>query len=428
MIPNMASLTPPGYRPRLIEGRMDLLMESFGAVCVEGPRWSGKTWMSLRYARSQVNISELSDVQKIALASNPHSVLKGDTPRLVDEWQDEPRLWDAVKTEVDSSPGKGRFILTGSSSPEKKHMHHSGVGRIGVVRMRPMSLYESGDSDGAVSLKGMFDGAPVVNDPHDVTLDDIACLMVRGGWPGLIGAKAESAEEVNRDYVRRTVLDAASIDGKRRDSRKMGMLMRSLARNESTTASNETILNDMQEYDDSSLSAPSLALYRDALERLFLVDDQPAFSSNVRAADRVGKSSKRHLVDPSLPIAALGLGKDRLLDDPRTYGLMFESLCVRDLKIYAESLGGSVFHYRDATGREADAIVEMPDGRWGAFEVKTRLNKSEEGAKSLKRMADYVESKGWRKPEFLCVLCGESPVAFTRPDGVHVVPVTSLKD
>ncbi len=424
----MASLTPSGYRPRLIEGRMDLLMESFGAVCVEGPRWCGKTWTSLRYAKSQVNVSELSDVQRAALASDPRSILKGDSPRLVDEWQEDPRLWDAVKTEVDSSREKGRFILTGSSAPEKKHMHHSGVGRIGALRMRPMSLYESGDSVGTVSLKGMFDGSPVADEPREATLDGIACLMVRGGWPGLIGSGIESAEIVNRDYVRRTVLDAAAIDGKRRDSRKMGMLMRSLARNESTTASNETIMADMQEFDDSSLSAPSLALYRDALERLFLADDLPAFSSNVRAADRVGKSPKRHLVDPSIPIAALGLGKDRLLDDPRTYGLMFESLCVRDLKVYAESLGGTVFHYRDATGREADAVVEMPDGRWGAFEVKTRLNKSEEGAKSLKRLAKHAESRGWKAPEFLCVLCGESPIAFTRPDGVHVVPITSLKN
>ena len=423
-------LTPEGYMPRIADAKVERMLGTFGAVCVEGPRWCGKTWTAMNHAVSAINVSAgaLSMGERAAMEADPSFALRGETPRLIDEWQDWPSLWDRTKIEVDRSRESGRFILTGSSTPATKGVSHSGIGRIGTVRMHPMSLFESGDSTGEVSVARLFEGGAASSEPCDVDLGAMAGLMARGGWPYLVGKDAESVATANADYVSKTAADACKLDGttRGRSVRKMEMLIRSLARNESTIATDVTLLEDIAEYDDESVSVPTLASYSDALGRLFFTEDQPSFATSIRSPNRVGKSPKRRLADPSLAMAALGLTPEKLLDDPRTYGFMFESLCARDLGIYAEAHGGRLFHYRDERGREVDAVVEMPDGRWGAFEIKTRFNKTDEAAEGLKNVKRYFESRGWPGPSFMCVVCAVAPCAFTRQDGVHVVPVTAL--
>ncbi|MDO5862036.1 MAG: DUF4143 domain-containing protein [Thermoplasmata archaeon] len=424
------TLTPEGYMPRLIDEQMEKYMRTFGAVCVEGPMWCGKTWMARNHVNSEINISDerLNLAMSAALEEDPRISFKGESPRLIDEWQLIPRIWDGIRNEVDRSRESGRFVLSGSSTPLKDRKAHSGAGRIGSLRMHTMSLLESKDSTGEVSLSGMFDKKEIGSEPVDMTLEDMAYLMIRGGWPYLIGASEETAVLANLDYIDKTVKNACRLDdATRRDAGKMEMLIKSLGRNESTVASGATILSDIEEYEDDTVSEPTMISYTDILKRMFVIENQPSFASSIRDPDRVGKSPKRRLADPSMAIAAMRMGPERLLGDPRTYGLMFESLCARDLRIYAETIGGSLFHYRDNNGREVDAVVELPDGRWGAFEIKTRSNKTDEAAESLKKVAKYFENQDWTPPTFLCVICATAPAAYTRQDGVHVVPITTLK-
>ena len=425
------TLTKPGYRPRLVDDRVELMLRTFGAVCIEGPKYSGKTWTSLNHANSASMLgSAEGNFETRRLAEiDPSLVLEGDRPHLVDEWQDVPAIWDAVRDRVDDSTEKGRFILTGSSTPKTKGIHHSGNGRIGDIRMDTMSLFESGDSEGNVSLASLFDG----------TFRNVACgqpslrrlvdLTVRGGWPGAMGLEPESALEFNRTYVRNiSDRDVKRMDDKERDIHKVGMLIRSLARNESTVAGVSTIRRDMKDEDDESITAPTVTDYLETLDRLFLIRDQPAFDPNHRSSKRVGKSAKRHLADPALAVAALGMTGEMLMRDLRTFGFMFEALCERDLRIYAERRGGRLMHYRDADGREIDGVVEAADGRWGAFEMKLGTNQIDEAAESLLRCSEHFARNEASAPEFLCVVCGMSSAAYRRPDGVYVVPLTALRD
>ena len=340
-----------------------------------------------------------------------------------------PVIWDAVRFSVDRSREKGQYLLTGSSTPKRKGVMHSGVGRVGILPMRPMSLFESGDSSGAVSLGSLF-GAPLSAVPTgEVSLQRIAELVVRGGWPDSLDATLDAAHELTRSYLDLTVEDDASrIDGVRRDPHKLRLLLRSLARNESTLAKNSALQRDMLELDDETLAPDTVTDYLAVLRRLFIVWEQGAYNPNLRSSVRVGKKPKRHLADPSLSAAALGVGASDLIGDLNTFGFLFEALCERDLAVYSQALGGTLLHYRDAQNREIDAVVELPGGAWGAFEIKLGANQIDEAAEHLLAMKSLMERDATaRPPVVLAVICGMSSAAYTRPDGVMVVPPTALR-
>ncbi len=419
------------YRPRVIDGTVEKYLEVFGAICIEGPKWCGKTWTSSYHSNSEFLIGDPSNnFQNRTLAEISSSIiLEGATPRLIDEWQEVPSVWDAVRYTVDQRAKKGQFILTSSSTPKRKGILHSGAGRIGKLRMRTMSLYESGESSGAVSLKALCGGKMVPALTGEVDLRDLAYYVVRGGWPGNLNASAEDASLLPQSYLD-AILDDDSqrIDGKKYDIVKMRLLLRSLARNESTTATNKKLLNDIREADNETLDGDTVATYLDVFERLFLLDNQPPFSANIRSSVRVKQAEKRHFCDPALACALLKATPDRLIGDLETFGFLFEALVERDLKIYAESFGANVFHYQDYNGREVDAVVELKDGTWCAFEIKLGANQIEKAASDLLSLKNSIAVGGGVPPAVLCVICGMSNAAYVRPDGVFVVPITALKN
>lgn len=428
----IAVLTQEGYLPRLIDVSIARALQAFGAVCVEGPKWCGKTWALLNQAESVYYVGDpAGGFQNRRLAEmEPGIALGGEEPHLVDEWQDVPSIWDAVRYEVDRSPRKGRFLLSGSSTPQRKGVMHGGTGRIGTLRMHPMSLFESGDSSGVVSMRALFDGPLRSLQTGDVSLERLCRLIVRGGWPGNLGVPEEVCGLVPASYIKQIAeQDANRVDNGHRDPYKVNLLIRSLARNESTLASNATLRRDMTQFDDDTLSDATISDYMEVLYRLFAVYDQPAFDPNMRSSIRVGKKPKRHLADPSLAAAALRATPQRLMGDLNTLGFLFEALCERDLMIYAQACGGNLFHYRDGNGREIDAVVELPDGRWGAFEIKLGANQIDAAAASLIKMRDVIDAEpNARTPAVLVVICGLSSFAYTRPDGVMVVPITALRN
>ncbi len=407
------------------------MLGTFGAVCVEGPRWCGKTWASLNQAESVTYIGDpAGNFQNRRLAElDPGLVLMGNRPHLVDEWQEVPGIWDAVRFSVDQSREKGQYLLTGSSTPKRKGVMHSGVGRIGILPMRPMSLFESGDSSGVVSLKSLFEEPLPAVSTGEVRLQRTAELVVRGGWPDSVDATLDAARELARSYLDLTVEDDVSrIDSVRRDPHKLRLLLRSLARNESTLAKNSTLQRDMLEFDDETLAPDTLTDYLAVLRRLFILWEQGAYNPNLRSSVRVGKKPKRHLADPSLSAAALGVGADDLIADLNTFGFLFEALCERDLAVYAQAFGGTLMHYRDAQNREIDAVLELPGGAWGGFEIKLGANQIDEAAGHLLAMKSLIERDATaRPPVVMAVICGMSSAAYTRPDGVVVVPPTALR-
>lgn len=414
------------YKPRIIDTNIDSLLKAFGAVCIEGPKWCGKTWTAIRHSNSQVFLGDPSGgFQNRRLAEiNPEFVLSGEYPHLVDEWQEVPSIWDAVRYKVDSLAQKGLFILTGSSTPNHKGVLHSGTGRIARISMNPMSLFESGDSTGMVSLMDLFNGTQQDMLTGKPELMHLIYLTVRGGWPASIDVPVDVAFELPKSYIDAVIQDDVyRIDGVKRDSRKMSLLLRSLARNESTTVTNKKIQNDINDYDHQTIDIDTIADYLSIFERLFILDNQLPFSPNIRSSVRVKQSEKRHFVDPSLACAVLGATSSMLFNDLQTYGFLFESLCERDLKIYAQAHGGKLFHYQDYKNNEIDAVVQLPDGRWGGFEIKLGTHQVDEAAEKLVRIVNKLDVK----PTFLCVLCGMSDASYRRPDGVYVVPITALK-
>ena len=417
--------------PRVIDKNIREYLRVFGAVCVEGPKWCGKTWTSSFHSNSRILLGDpIGNFQNRRLAEiSPALILEGEAPRLIDEWQEVPAIWDAVRHEVDRSSEKGRFILTGSATPNHKGILHSGAGRIAKLKMRPMSLFESGDSSGEVSLRLLCDGElqPVMTGEAD--LNRLVGYIVRGGWPGSIGLTTEQAALVPTEYLNAVLEDDIHrVDGVKRNARKMRLLLQSLARNESTTATNRTLKRDIQEVDDEDVDAETVKEYLDIFGRLFLTDNQPPFSSNVRSSVRVKQAEKRHFVDPSLACAWFQMSPDDLIGDLETIGFFFESLCERDLKIYAESFGASLYHYQDYRGREMDAVVALPSGEWAAFEIKLGAHQIDAAAESLLRLqADFRKDPSGKPPKVLCVLCGMTNFAYRREDGVFVVPITALK-
>ncbi len=420
------------YRPRLIDAKIKEYLQAFGAVCVEGAKWCGKTWTSAYHSNSEILIgSPDNNFQNRKLAElSPGLVLEGDTPRLIDEWQEVPPLWDAVRYEVDKRAEKGQFILTGSATPNHKGIMHSGAGRIAKIRMRPMSLFESGDSSGTVSLKSLLDGSMKQSITGEVDLKKLLELIVRGGWPGNLDVPIKQAALLPLEYLNAVIDDDTfRIDGIKRDTKKMRLLLRSLARNESTTVTNKKLKNDIKDIDDEDLNIDTVTDYLDIFKRLFLTDNQPPFSSNIRSSVRIKQAEKRHFVDPSLACALLGATPERLLGDLETAGFMFEALCERDLRIYAEANDAKLFHYQDYAGKEIDAVVEFSDGEWLAFEIKLGANQIDAAAESLIAIRDSIaKERDGVPPKALCVICGMSNAAYQRPDGVYVVPITALRD
>ena len=425
------SLTRIGYCSRLVDEQIKRYLNIFGAICIEGPKWCGKTWTALTHSNSASFLaSPENNFQNRTMAQlDPNLVLNGEPPRLLDEWQEVPALWDAVRHSVDETGDRGRYILTGSATPQLKGIIHSGTGRITKIRMRTMSLFESGDSTGKVSLRNLFSRSLKNQKTTEISLETLIKLTIRGGWPGSIGLSIDDACELPKSYIRSIVDDdIRRIDGVNRNSRKFEMLLHSLARYESTLASNNTLMKDMLEETNETINPNTFADYLDVLRRLFIIEEQPAFSPNLRSSIRIGKSSKRQFTDPSLAAAILGASSNRLLSDLHTFGLLFESLCIRDLRIYSDAIGANLYHYRDETGREIDAIIELPDGKWGAFEIKLGANQIDIAAENLLKIRKFMESdKKAVAPEILCIICGITGYAYTRDDGVMVVPINELK-
>ena len=420
------------YRPRIIDPMIQEYLSTFGAVCIEGPKWCGKTWSSSYHSRSEIYLGDPEgNFQNRALAQmSPALVLEGEKPRLIDEWQEVPPIWDAVRYQVDQTAEKGQYILTGSATPNHKGILHSGAGRIARLRMRPMSLYESGASSGQVSLRELCQGhiQPVMT--GDVDLRNIIAWIVRGGWPGSLGLPLKQASLLPSEYLRAVLEDDVfRIDGVKRDSGKMRLLLRSLARNESTTATNKRLKNDVKAVDDEDMDSGTIAAYLDIFDRLFLTDNQPPFSAGIRSSVRLKQAWKRHLADPSLACGLLKATPESLLGDLSTLGFLFEALCERDLRIYAESFGGNLYHYQDYKNREIDAVIELPNGQWCAFEIKLGANQIDDAAEGLRKLRDEIAAEeNGKPPAVLCVLCGLSSAAYQRPDGVFVVPITALKN
>lgn len=422
---------PSKYKPRVIDSAVCRYLSAFGALCIEGPKWCGKTWTSSFHSKSEFLIGDpANNFQNRALAEmSPSIVLEGETPRLLDEWQEVPSIWDAVRYTVDGRAEKGQFILTGSSTPKRKGVLHSGAGRIGRLRMRTMSLYESGESSGVVSLEELCNGKITPAMTGEVSLRDLAYYMVRGGWPGNLNVTPENASLLPQSYID-AILDDDSqrIDGKKYDVAKMRLLLRSLARNESTTATKKKLLNDIREFDDEAIDMDTIATYLDVFNRLFLLDNQLPFSANIRSSVRVKQAEKRHFCDPALACALLKATPDKLIGDLETFGFLFEALVERDLKIYAESFGANLYHYQDYNNKEIDAVVELKDGKWCAFEIKLGANQIDKAATELVALRNDIEKNGGVAPSVLCVICGLSNAAYVRPDGVFVVPITALKN
>ncbi len=420
------------YLPRLIDRKMTQYLQAFGAVCIEGPKWSGKTRTSLHHCKSSFYVGSSRgnfSNRKLALM-DPSLILEGNSPRLIDEWQEVPSIWDAVRHEIDLRGGKGHFILTGSSTPNNRGVFHSGAGRIAKLRMRPMSLFEMGCSSGSVSLRGIFSGDTSAKITGEIDLRRIIQFIIRGGWPENIDVDYEFAQLLPKQYLEAVVnSDINRIDGRTRNLDKIRLLLRSLARNESTTATNRALKRDIKEIDDEDIDVETVAEYLNLFDRLFLLDNQQPFSTNIRSSVRVKQSDKRHFSDPSLACALLGTTEEVLLSDLETLGFLFEALCERDLKIYAEANEAKLFHYQDYHDNEIDAVVEMPDGNWGAFEIKLGAHQLDDAAEKLLHIKSVIESepKG-RPPKILGVICGLSNATYIRPDGVHVIPITALKD
>ena len=421
-----------GYRPRIIDNKIEEYLGVFGALCIEGPKWCGKTWTSSFHSRSEIYLGDpAGNFQNRNLAElSPDLVLQGEPPRLIDEWQEVPPLWDAVRFHVDQSSEKGLFILTGSSTPNHKGILHSGAGRIARIRMRPMSLYESGDSSGMVSLGDLCADRMESVMTGEVRLTDLIGYILRGGWPASLGLSIKEASLLPRQYLDAIVDDDVyRIDGVKRDTTKIRLLLRSLARNESTTATNRSLKNDVKEKDDEDIDVDTIASYLDIFSRLFLIENQQPFSSKIRSSVRVKQAEKRHFADPSLAAALLGATEEKLLGDLNTLGFLFEALCERDLRIYTDAFGGQLYHYQDYQNREVDAVIQLPGGEWCAFEIKLGANQIDEAAAVLVKLKnDIAKEPGGIPPKVLCVVCGMSNAAYKRADGVYVVPITALRE
>ena len=431
-----------GYKHRIADALLERKLKGNGAVVVEGPKWCGKTTTAEQLAKSVIYMDDPDKITEHITMANirPRDLLLGDNPRLLDEWQIAPQLWDTIRFEVDHRKGQGHFILTGSSVPiqedededipENQKIRHSGTGRFGWLRMRPMALYESGESNGAVSLKELFTAPEMIYAKSTLTREDIAYLICRGGWPEALEMDKEIALDKAFDYVDAIAeRDMSRVDKTNRSPERVRRLMRSYARNQASQATFETMAKDMRANEPKALDTDTIASYITALRKLFVVEESEAWNPNLRSKTAIRTSNTRYFTDPSIASASLGLGPNDLLNDFNTFGLLFETLAVRDLRTYADALMGKVAHYRDVTNLECDAVVHLRDGNYGLVEIKIGGdNLINEGADSLKKLRDKIDTTKMKKPSFLMVLIGIGEIAYRRDDGVYVVPIGCLKD
>ena len=417
------------YLNRIADKLINMALEASGAVLVEGPKWCGKTRTAEELAKSVLYLQDPDRTETYLKAADtkPSLLLQGDTPRLLDEWQMAPVLWDAVRFAVDQRNERGQFILTGSAVPIDNAVHHTGTGRISRLLMRPMTLFESLESNGSVSLKDIFDGTTGGECISALSIEKLAYTLARGGWPASVGEKESTALRQVYSYVDSVVnMDVSRVDGVEKNPTRVRALMHSLARNVSTTASMATIQGDIAA-DEATSSEKTILTYINALRRIFVIEDLPAWTPAMRSKTTIRTSSKRHFVDPSIAAAVLRATPDNLLHDFNTFGLLFESLCIRDLRVYSQSLDGDVFHYRDKNGLEADAIICLKDGRWGAVEVKMGTKEIESAAEKLKILRNKINISKMKEPSFLMVLTA-SEIGYRRNDGVYIIPIGCLRD
>lgn len=419
------------YRKRIADDILARKLEGKGAVLIEGPKWCGKTTTAEQIAASILYMDDPEKKeQNISMSElNPKRLLKGETPRLIDEWQLAPKLWDAIRFEVDHRRELGQFLLTGSAVPvDTKEITHSGTGRFTWLTMRPMSLYESGDSTGDVSLKDLFENN-TVDGESDMTIDRLAFLACRGGWPQAIDMRDDIALDQARDYYDAVVRsDINRADNIQKNAEKVRRLMRSYARNQGSQVPNTVLARDVSANDEESISQETVATYLNALRKIFVVEDMPAWNPNLRSKTAIRSSDTRYYVDPSIAVAALGIGPNDLINDLNTFGFIFETLCVRDLRVFADVLDGQVYHYRDKDGQECDAVIHLRNGQYGLIEIKLGGDKLiEEGAQSLKKMESKIDTDKMKAPSFLMVLTGVGGYAYRRKDGVCVIPIGCLR-
>lgn len=421
------------YKTRIADEIVKKRLRGKGAVLIEGPKWCGKTTTAEQIAGSILYMADPEkEKQNLTMAEiNPGRLLKGEIPRLIDEWQIAPKLWDAVRFEVDHRDEFGQFILTGSAVPASyEHIHHTGTGRFSWILMRPMSLYESLDSTGEVSLKELFETPEQIDGENPLDLNRIAFLVCRGGWPRATDLEGEIALEQAFDYYDAVVRsDISRADGVTRDPERVKRLMRSYARNQGSQATNVSMKEDMAVNDTESLDTDTVYSYINALEKIFVIEEMGAWNPNLRSKTAIRTSNTRYFVDPSIAVAALGLGPQDLIADLNTFGLLFETMCIRDLRVFADALNGKVYHFRDKTELECDAVVHLRNGFYGLIEVKLGGDRLiEEGAQNLKKLRDKIDTTKMKTPSFLMVLIGVGDYAYRRQDGIYVVPIGCLKD
>ena len=426
------------YKKRIADRLLKEKLGYMGAVLIKGAKWCGKTTTAEQIAGSVLYVDEPSKKsQNQSLAKiNPNLLLEGKTPRLLDEWQVAPELWDAVRFEVDHRDnGVGQFILTGSAAPlnnnDKEKISHSGTGRIAWLIMRPMTLYESGESNGTVSIKDdLFANNSSLAAINNLKLWDIAWLMCRGGWPGASMIDSDKALKIADEYIAAiTNIDISRVDNVKRSPEFTKRLMRSYARHQSTQASIATIYDDIVSHDNESLSQDTITSYINALKQLYVIEDVLAWNPNLRSKTAIRTSDTRYYTDPSLATASLGIGPKDLINDLKTMGLIFESLVIRDLRVYAEANNGQLYHYRDKSGLECDAVIFLKDGTYGLIEIKIGGEESiKEGSETLKRLSEKIDTDKMNIPSFLAVVTGVGDYAYKREDGIFVVPIGCLKD
>ena len=421
------------YRNRVVDAILQEKLEGKGAVLIEGPKWCGKTTTAEQIAKSVLYMDDpQSKEQNVNMAAlNPKRLLSGETPRLIDEWQIAPKLWDAIRFEVDHRDDLGQFVLTGSAvPPDTKEITHSGTGRFSWLMMRPMSLYESGESTGEVSLSRLFEGKGEVDGESKLDLERIAFLICRGGWPRSIDMRDKIALNQAIDYYDAVVhSDINRADGVEKNPERVKRLMRSLARNQSQQIANTAIAADIAVNDESTINQETVASYISALKKIFVVEDMPAWNPNLRSKSAIRTSDTRYFVDASIAAAALGIGPNDLINDLNTMGFLFETMCVRDLRVYAEALGGSVYHFRNKAGLECDAVVHLRNGSYGLIEIKLGGEKLiREGVETLTSLTESIDTSKMKEPAFRMILTAADQYAYRREDGICIVPVGCLKD
>lgn len=423
------------YRSRIMDSLLEKKLQAKGAVLIEGPKWCGKTTTAEEIAASKIMLAkpDIKDHFKSLLEIDSDAALAGDTPMLIDEWQTVPKLWDAVRYTVDHRHAMGQFILTGSAVPNQeaeKEREHSGTGRFAWLTMRPMTLFESGESNGTVSLGELFTAPEKILQKNDLKLSDIAFLICRGGWPIAIGLPEEAALEQAFDYYDAvTKEDVTNVDGIKRSSERVQRLMRAYARHQGTQAPIATLKEDLKNNDTTTLDEDTISSYLDALRKIFVVEDMPAWNPNLRSKTAIRTTDTRYFVDPSIATAALGLGPTDLMNDLNSMGFFFETLCVRDLRVFAESLNGKVYHYRDKSGLECDAVVHLRNGQYGLIEIKLGGDSLiKDGATTLNALEEQIDTTRMKSPAFKMILTATGEYAYRRPkDGIYVVPIGCLK-